>query len=66
VNGLKQAIAEGRHVTVPLLAKCVGASPGALYAAIREGEVRAVRIGNAVRIPAHEARRLLGLETEGA
>ncbi len=59
---LRQAISEGRSVKVAPLAKAAGVTPGALYAAVREGEVRAVRIGSAVRIPAREAARLLGLE----
>lgn len=62
MDDLKQAIAEGRSVKVPALAKAAGVTPGALYAAVRENEVKAVRIGKAVRIPAREAARLLGLE----
>lgn len=62
MSDLRQAIEQGRNVRIPALAKEAGVTPGALYAAVRGGEVKAVRIGKAVRIPAYEARRLLGLE----
>jgi len=61
-DDLRRALAEGRSVKVPLLAQAAGVTPGAIYKAVRLGEVKAVRIGQAVRIPAHEARRLLCLE----
>lgn len=62
MDELKQAIAEGRSVKVTPLARTAGVTPGAIYSAVRDGEVKAVRIGKAVRIPAREAARLLGLE----
>ncbi len=62
MDELHQAIATGRNVKVQPLAVAVGITPGALYSAVKNGKVRAVRIGKAVRIPAHEARRLLGLD----
>ena len=58
---LKRDLDAERNVKVSLLAKAAGTAPNTLYQAIARGEVKAVRIGKAVRIPAHEARRLLGL-----
>ena len=60
------AVREGRNVRVADLSRAVGVTPGAVYMAIQRGEIRAVRIGKAVRVPADEARRLLGLTPEMA
>src|SRR3954463_2598619 len=59
---LKAALASGASVKVPPLAKALNLSANALYIAIRRGDVRATRIGQSVRIPNAEARRLLGLD----
>ena len=36
-------------------------SRNGLYEAIKRGEVDSIRIGRSIRVPAFEARRLLGL-----
>lgn len=51
----------GLNVLVPALAGAIGMSRGGLYQAIARGEVASVRIGRAIFVPAHEARRLLGM-----
>jgi hypothetical protein len=63
---LKAALAEGRAVNVASLAHALGMSKVGLYAAVKRGEVQSTRIGRRVVIPAHVARRLLGLEMEAA
>ena len=55
-------IAENRSVRVGDLAKAMSMPKPTLYAAVNRGEIRAVRIGRAVSIPAAEARRLLGID----
>lgn len=59
---LSQALAAGRNVPVGPLAFAAGVTPGAIYAAVRRGEVKAVKIGTAIRIPAREAKKLMGIE----
>ena len=61
-NDLEVALAEGRAVKVPLLARALGVSRVGLYEAVKRGEVQSTRIGRRVVIPAAVARRLLGLE----
>ena len=56
------ALDEGRSVPVPALARHLGVSAVGLYQLIREGRVKATKIGRVV-IPAPVARRLLGLES---
>ena len=51
----------GKNVRVPPLADAIGVTAGALYKQIREGAVASVAVGRAVLVPAHEARRLLGM-----
>lgn len=51
----------GLNVLVPPLADAIGMSRAGLYQAIARGEVASVRIGRAIFVPAHEARRLLGM-----
>ncbi len=60
-EALKQDIEAGRHVKVRPLAKAANTNPNTLYQAVARGEVRSVRIGKSIRIPAAEARRLLGI-----
>ncbi len=59
---LRETIAQGRGVPVRLLADAVGVTPTTIYALVQRGELRAYRIGEAVRIVPTEAARLLGLE----
>jgi predicted DNA-binding transcriptional regulator AlpA len=63
---LTDALAEGRAVNVPPLARALGLSRVGLYAAVKRGEVPSIRIGRRVVIPAAVARRLLGLEEKAA
>jgi len=63
---LKQAIEEERGVKIRHLATKLGVTPNTVYQAIKRGEVRALIIGRAKRVPPEEARRLLGLEQEVA
>ncbi|MCJ2055787.1 hypothetical protein MKL09_04400 [Methylobacterium sp. J-048] len=46
------------------LAEAIGMSRGGLYGAIESGDVEAVKIGRAVFVPAHVARRLLGMKPD--
>ena len=57
-------IREGKNVRVAPLAEAIGMSRGGLYGAIEAGDVEAVKIGRAVFVPAHVARRLLGMKPE--
>ncbi|KQS85268.1 hypothetical protein ASG32_18625 [Methylobacterium sp. Leaf361] len=57
-------IREGKNVRVAPLAEAIGMSRGGLYGAIEAGDVEAVKIGRAVFVPAHVARRLLGMKSE--
>ncbi|MDP4026335.1 hypothetical protein Q8W71_27300 [Methylobacterium sp. NEAU 140] len=54
-------IKQGKNVRVAPLAEAIGMSRGGLYGAIDAGDVEAVKIGRAVFVPAHVARKLLGL-----
>ncbi len=63
---LKRALAEGRAVGVKPLAHAAGVTPNAIYAAVRNKEIRAIIIGAAIRIPPNEVRRLLGLDPASA
>lgn len=62
MNEVQKRIRAERPVTVSLLADEIGISRNGLYGAIAREEVRAVRIGRAIFVPAREARRLLGME----
>ena len=57
---------EGKNVKVPPLAEAAGLSLNGFYAAIRRGEIEAVRIGRAVVIPGREALRLLSADERPA
>ena len=57
---------EGKNVKVPPLAEATGLSLNGFYAAVRRGEIEAVRIGRAVVIPGREALRLLSAEERPA
>ena len=57
-------IREGKNVRVAPLAEAIGMSRGGLYGAIEAGDVEAVKIGRAVFVPAHVARRLLGMKPD--
>ena len=56
----------GLNVSVPALAQAIGVSRGGLYQAIAREEVEAVKVGRAILVPAHEARRLLCMKPEEA
>lgn len=53
-------ISQGKNVKVRPLADAIGMSVGGLYQAIERKDVKAVTVGRAVLVPAHEAKRLLG------
>ncbi|SFM62489.1 hypothetical protein [Methylobacterium pseudosasicola] len=57
-------IRDGKNVRVAPLAEAIGMSRGGLYGAIEAGDVEAVKIGRAVFVPAHVARRLLGMKSD--
>ena len=57
-------IQQGKNVRVAPLAEAIGMSRGGLYGAIEAGDVEAVKIGRAVFVPAHVARRLLGIKPD--
>lgn len=59
------SIEAGNHVKIAPLARALNMSLGGLYSMVRRGQVKGVRIGAAVRVPASEARRLLALPETG-
>ncbi len=61
-NSLRADLENNRPVRVRPLCKEANRSPNHVYSAIARGEIRSIRVGRAIRIPADEARRLLGLE----
>ena len=61
-KAIREAINEGRAIYIPEMAHMLGLSVGHMYAAVREGEVAAVKVGRRRKITATTARRLLGLE----
>jgi len=58
---LRAALERGAAVRVRPFAEAMDVHPNAIYEAIKRGEIGAVHVGRAVRIPAPVARRLLGL-----
>lgn len=60
-EAVKAALANGGSVNVPDLASALGLSRNGLYLAVKRDEVKSVRIGRRIVIPAPEARRLLGV-----
>jgi excisionase family DNA binding protein len=63
---LLRALRDGGGVKAPALAKALGLSRVGIYEAVKRGEIPATRIGRRIIIPAHVARRLLGLDMEAA
>jgi excisionase family DNA binding protein len=63
---LLKALRDGGGVKAPALAKALGLSRVGIYEAVKRGEIPAIRIGRRIIIPAHVARRLLGLDMEAA
>ncbi|GGH12602.1 hypothetical protein GCM10007036_10580 [Alsobacter metallidurans] len=59
---LRQRVEADLPVKVTCIAKATETSRNHLYDAIKKGEIRSVRVGRTIRIPAAEARRLLGWE----
>lgn len=62
MSDIRARILAGKNVPVPPLAEEVGISRNGLYQAIKRGEVESVKIGRAIFVPAHEGRRLLGID----
>lgn len=58
---LEIALAEGRAVNIPPLARALGLSRVGLYAAAKRGDFQTTRIGRRVLVPAPVAKQLLGL-----
>lgn len=56
----------GKNVKVPPLAEAVGLSVNGFYAAVRRGDIEAIRVGRAVMVPGREALRLLSAEQRPA
>ena len=63
-SALRSDIDNGRPVKVPPLADALNLSRNGLYLAVRRGEVASIKIGCAIRVPAREAARLLGISAE--
>ncbi|WP_131113090.1 DNA-binding protein [Lichenihabitans psoromatis] len=61
-NDLKQDLLNNRPVRVKPLARALNRSANAIYLAINRGEIASSRIGKSVRVPHHEAERLLGMQ----
>lgn len=61
-KAMQTALAEGRPVRVAPLARALELSRNGFYEAVKRGDIRSIRVGRAIRIPAQEARRLLGLD----
>ncbi|WP_411904210.1 hypothetical protein [Methylorubrum thiocyanatum] len=56
----------GRQISVPDIANATGRSRAAIYRAVRNGELRATKLGRTPMILPSEALRLLGVEAEPA
>jgi hypothetical protein len=61
---IQKRLREGKNVRAKPMAEAVGMSLSAFYAACERGDVKAVSIGRTKVIPAHEAMRLLGMQSE--
>jgi excisionase family DNA binding protein len=57
----KRALKEGRPVRVEPLAEEADVHHNTIYSLISRGEIEAIRIGRAIRVPARTAKRLLGM-----
>ena len=66
VQEFRRAIDDGRPVKVKSLATASGYSFNCFYDAVKRGDIRSIRIGRSIRIPAQEARRVLGLDEQTA
>lgn len=62
----RERLKAGKNVPVRPMADAIGIHPNTLWKAIREGQVRAVRVGRAVSIPSAEGLRLLGIDGQTA
>ena len=63
---LKDDLDGQRAIRVAQLAQALNMSLVGVYQAVRRGEIKSIRIGKAIRIPAAEGRRLLGLDSREA
>jgi hypothetical protein len=63
-HGVLEKLNAGKSVRVNEMADLIDCHPNTLWKAIRDGEVRSVRIGRMISIPNPEARRLAGLDIE--
>ncbi len=60
---IKAQVEAGLSAKVRPLARVIGISPANLYSMIAAGKVRGTRVSERrIVVPAHEARRLLGIE----
>lgn len=64
MDELRKRVREGKNVRARPMADAVGMSLSAFYAACERGDVKAITIGRTKVIPAHEAMRLLGMQSE--
>ena len=60
IEQIRAAIEDDRPVKVKPLASAGGHSFNSFYDAVKRGDVRSIRIGRSIRIPADEAKRVLG------
>ncbi|RMI28412.1 helix-turn-helix domain-containing protein [Nocardia stercoris] len=51
-------------ISIPDAARLLGIGRSTLYAAVKSGELPAIRVGNRVRIPSKSIRRILQVETD--
>lgn len=67
LSDIKAQVDAGLPSKVQPLAKVIGISPANLYSMIATGKVQATRVSERrLVVPAHEARRLLGIEASAA
>jgi excisionase family DNA binding protein len=65
-EALRRTLDQGIGVKPTALARALGLSRAGIYKAVERGEIPATRVGRRVIITAPVARRLLGMEPEGA
>ncbi len=66
VGSVRNRIEAGMNVRIGPLAECAGLSHQAIRLAIAREDIKAVRLGRAIMIPASEAARLLGMTIKEA
>ena len=65
-NDIRKALTERVSVPVEVAGKAFGLGRNSSYAAVKNGNLPSIRIGNKIAVPTAPLRRMLGLETEVA